>query len=71
MPPEVSGGIVLKKLHPREEFLQHDVQLPRILFKTLHAQNELKTFDYEKRAKSLKICFIIECAVSVCSFKTL
>ena len=42
--PQKPGGIVLKKLHPREEFLQHEVQLPRILFKTLHAPNELKTF---------------------------
>ena len=42
--PQMPGGIVLKNLHPREEFLQHEVQLPRILFKTLHAPKELKTF---------------------------
>ena len=42
--PQKPGGIVLKKFHPREEFLKHEVQLPRILFKTLHAPKELKAF---------------------------
>ena len=72
--PQKPGGIVLKKLHPREEFLQHEVKLPRILFKTLHAPNELKTFLkfwLWKESKITQNLLYNECAVIVCSFKTL